>query len=92
MNRVIRYATSLVTLVASLLLVSTMSSAQGLGTIGVGWIQLVVRDVDALMKTFIERRVRIVSTALQPVDFDDSRRVVVRDPDGVYVELIQPRH
>jgi catechol 2,3-dioxygenase-like lactoylglutathione lyase family enzyme len=60
-----------------------------MGQAGVGWIQLFVRDVDALMHTFIERHVRIVSTALQPVDFDDSRRVVVRDPDGVYVELIQ---
>jgi catechol 2,3-dioxygenase-like lactoylglutathione lyase family enzyme len=63
-----------------------------MGQAGVGWLQLIVRDVDTLMKTFIERRVRIVSTALQPVDFDDSRRVVVRDPDGVYVELIQPKH
>ena len=61
------------------------------GQAGVGWMQLLVRDIDALMKTFARERVRIVSTGLQPVTFDDSRRVVVRDPDGVFVELIEPR-
>ncbi|MEP7306628.1 MAG: ankyrin repeat domain-containing protein [Acidobacteriota bacterium] len=61
-----------------------------MGQAGVGWIQLKVRDLDGLMQTFIANRVRIVSTGLQPVDFDDSRRVVVRDPDGVYVELVEP--
>ncbi|HUK32972.1 MAG TPA: ankyrin repeat domain-containing protein [Vicinamibacterales bacterium] len=62
-----------------------------MGQAGVGWIQLKVRDVDALMKRFIDNRVRIVSTGLRPVDLDDSRRVVVRDPDGVYLELIEAR-
>jgi catechol 2,3-dioxygenase-like lactoylglutathione lyase family enzyme len=62
-----------------------------MGQAGVGWIQLIVRDLDELMKTLIEQRIRIVSTGLEPVTFDDSRRVAIRDPDGVFIELIQPR-
>jgi len=62
-----------------------------MGQAGVGWIQLVVRDIDELMKAFIDKRIRIVSTGLEPVTFDDSRRVVIRDPDGVFIELIQRR-
>ena len=61
-----------------------------MGQTGVGWIQLVVRDLDGLMKTLVEKRIRIVSTGLEPVTFDESRRVVIRDPDGVFVELIEP--
>jgi ankyrin repeat protein/uncharacterized glyoxalase superfamily protein PhnB len=60
-----------------------------MGQDGVGWIQLFVRDVDDLVKVFVKERVSIVSTGLQPVAFDDSRRLVVRDPDGVFIELIE---
>jgi len=60
-----------------------------MGQTGVGWIQLVVRDIDDLMTTLVAKRIRIVSTGLEPVTFDDSRRVVIRDPDGVFIELIQ---
>ena len=61
-----------------------------MGQDGVAWIQLLVRDLDALMRVFIAERVLIVSTGLQPVVVDDgTRRVVVRDPDGVFVELIE---
>jgi len=61
------------------------------GQSGVGWLRLFVRDLDALMRTFTEKRVLIVSTGLQPVTFSDSRRVVIRDPEGAFVELIEPR-
>jgi len=62
-----------------------------MGQPGVGWLSFIVRDVDALMASFIKERVRVVSTGLQPVDFSDSRRVAVRDPDGVLLELIELR-
>jgi catechol 2,3-dioxygenase-like lactoylglutathione lyase family enzyme len=60
-----------------------------MGAAGVGWLRFVVRDLDALMATITANRVLVVSTGLQPVQFADSRRVVVRDPDGVLVELIE---
>jgi catechol 2,3-dioxygenase-like lactoylglutathione lyase family enzyme len=60
-----------------------------MGQDGVGWLQLLVTDLDGLMRRLIEERVWIVSTGLQPIAFDGSRRVVVRDPDGVFIELIE---
>jgi catechol 2,3-dioxygenase-like lactoylglutathione lyase family enzyme len=62
-----------------------------MGQDGVGWLQFLVNDLDGLMERFIDERAWIVSTGLQPIAFDDSRRVVVRDPDGVFVELIEPQ-
>ena len=52
-------------------------------------LQLVVRDMDAIMKALIAKRVRIVTTALRPVKMAHSRNIVVSDPDGVFVELIE---
>jgi catechol 2,3-dioxygenase-like lactoylglutathione lyase family enzyme len=62
-----------------------------MGQDGVGWVQFIVRDLDALMRVFVAERVLVVSTGLQPVavDEDSTRHVVIRDPDGVFVELIE---
>lgn len=60
-----------------------------MGQSGAGWLQFVVRDLEALVEELRAKRVLIVSTGLQPVKFEDSRRIVVRDPDGLFVELVE---
>jgi catechol 2,3-dioxygenase-like lactoylglutathione lyase family enzyme len=60
-----------------------------MGQSGAGWLQFVVRDLEAVVEELRAKRVLIVSTGLQPVQFEDSRRIVVRDPDGLFVELVE---
>jgi catechol 2,3-dioxygenase-like lactoylglutathione lyase family enzyme len=55
---------------------------------------LIVRDVDALLAHLKERGVRVVTTGNTPVKLDTTafkgRAVIVKDPDGFFVELRQP--
>ena len=52
-------------------------------------LQLVVRGLDDMVKTVRAAQVRIVTTGQQPVTLDHSRAVLIRDPDGVFVQLIE---
>ena len=55
---------------------------------------LIVRDVDALLAHLKERGARVATTGSTPVRLETTafkgRAVVVKDPDGFFVELRQP--
>ena len=55
---------------------------------------LIVRDVDTLLAHLKERSVRVVTAGNAPVKLETTafkgRAVVVKDPDGFFVELRQP--
>ena len=52
-------------------------------------LQLVVRDLDEFVKVLREAQVRIVTTGQQPVTLDQSRTLLIRDPDGIFIQLIE---
>jgi catechol 2,3-dioxygenase-like lactoylglutathione lyase family enzyme len=52
-------------------------------------LQLLVRDIDETVTVLRAKQVRIVTTGQQPVTIDHSRNVLVRDPDGLYVQLTE---
>ena len=52
-------------------------------------LQLVVRDLDEVVKELRAAQVRIVTTGQQPVTLDRSRALLIRDPDGIFIQLIE---
>ena len=52
-------------------------------------LQLLVRDLDAFVKVLRAAQVRIVTTGQQPVTLDQSRTLMIRDPDGIFIQLIE---
>jgi hypothetical protein len=52
-------------------------------------LQLTVHDLDGMVKALRMAQVRIVTTGQQPVTLDGSRTVLIRDPDGIFVQLIE---
>jgi catechol 2,3-dioxygenase-like lactoylglutathione lyase family enzyme len=52
-------------------------------------VQLVVRDLDEVVKELRAAQVRIVTTGQQPVTLDGSRTLLIRDPDGIFIQLIE---
>jgi predicted enzyme related to lactoylglutathione lyase len=51
---------------------------------------LLVRDVDALLGRMKNEGVRVVTTGGLPVNLDpETRAVVIQDPDGFHIELLQ---
>jgi catechol 2,3-dioxygenase-like lactoylglutathione lyase family enzyme len=52
-------------------------------------LQLLVRDLDGMVKALRAAQVRIVTTGQQPVTLDGSRTILIRDPDGIFVQLIE---
>jgi catechol 2,3-dioxygenase-like lactoylglutathione lyase family enzyme len=55
-------------------------------------LQLVVRDLDDMVKTLRAAQVRIVTTGQQPVTLNHSRTLLIRDPDGIFIQLIEREH
>jgi catechol 2,3-dioxygenase-like lactoylglutathione lyase family enzyme len=55
-------------------------------------LQLLVRDLDDLVRALRAAQVRIVTTGQQPVTLDRSRTVLIRDPDGIFIQLIEREH
>ncbi len=57
-------------------------------------LRLTVRDLDAVMARVKQAKTPIITTGGEPVALNGSagktREVVVRDPDGIYVRLMQP--
>lgn len=56
---------------------------------GSAWLRVVVRDMDEMVTTLLREHVFIASAAVQPVLMDGVRHLMLRDPDGVFVELIE---
>ena len=56
---------------------------------GTAILQLNVRDMDGLMKVLRENNANIISTSGEPVTLGRSRLVIVRDPNNLFLELIQ---
>ena len=56
---------------------------------GAGWLRFHVRDMDETVRTFLENRVYIASAAMQPIEIYGERHLLIRDPDGVFIELIE---
>jgi hypothetical protein len=52
-------------------------------------VQLFVRDLDEVVKELRAAQVRIVTTGQQPVTLDRSRTLLIRDPDGIFIQLIE---
>jgi catechol 2,3-dioxygenase-like lactoylglutathione lyase family enzyme len=52
-------------------------------------LQLLVRDLDGMVKALRAAQVRIVTTGQQPVTLNGSRTVLIRDPDGIFIQLIE---
>ncbi len=55
-------------------------------------LQLLVRDLDDIVRALRAAQVRIVTTGQQPVTLDRSRTVLIRDPDGIFIQLIEREH
>jgi catechol 2,3-dioxygenase-like lactoylglutathione lyase family enzyme len=57
-------------------------------------LRLIVRDLDVVMGRLKKAKTPVVTTGAEPVILDGSagktREIVVRDPDGIFVRLIQP--
>jgi catechol 2,3-dioxygenase-like lactoylglutathione lyase family enzyme len=56
---------------------------------GVGMISFVIRDMEDSLKAIKEANLPIVTTDGAAITIAQLSRIVVRDPDGVYVELVQ---
>jgi catechol 2,3-dioxygenase-like lactoylglutathione lyase family enzyme len=54
-------------------------------------VQFRVRDLDALLESSRRARVPFVSARQQPIERPFGRFVFVTDPDGVFVEYVEPR-
>ncbi len=73
----------------------TASSAQPrLQDPGAILLRLIVRDLDSVMTRVKQTKTPLVTTGGEPVNLGGSegktREVVVKDPDGIFVRLIQP--
>jgi predicted enzyme related to lactoylglutathione lyase len=56
---------------------------------GTAILQLLVRDMDGLMKVLKANNANIISTGGEPVSLGPSRLVIVRDPNNLFLEIIQ---
>jgi predicted enzyme related to lactoylglutathione lyase len=56
---------------------------------GTAILQLLVRDMDGLMKVLKANNANVISTGGEPVSLGASKLVIVRDPNNLYLELIQ---
>ena len=56
---------------------------------GTAILQLMVRDMDGVMKILKANNANIISTGGEPVALGASKLVIVRDPNNLYLELIQ---
>jgi lactoylglutathione lyase len=56
---------------------------------GTAILQLNVKDMDGLMKTLKANKADIITTGGEPVSLGNSKLVIVRDPNNLYLELIQ---
>jgi catechol 2,3-dioxygenase-like lactoylglutathione lyase family enzyme len=73
----------------------TASSAQPrLQDTGAILLRLTVRDLDSVMTRVKQAKTPVITTGGEPVILDGSegktREVVVRDPDGIFLRLVQP--
>lgn len=57
---------------------------------GAATLILTVRNLDSIVARVRKSGGSIVTTGGEPVTLDDTRAILLRDPDGFYVELIQP--
>jgi catechol 2,3-dioxygenase-like lactoylglutathione lyase family enzyme len=57
---------------------------------GTAMLQLYVRDLNGLMKVLKSNGAEIISSGGEPVFLGDSTRVLVRDPNNLFLGLIQP--
>src|SRR5688572_746759 len=56
---------------------------------GTAILQLFVRDMDGLTKTLKARGANIITTGGEPVSLGQSRLLIVRDPNNLFLEFIQ---
>ena len=56
---------------------------------GTAILQLMVRDMDGVMKVLKANNANIISTGGEPVSLGAGKLVIVRDPNNLYLELIQ---
>jgi len=56
---------------------------------GTAILQLMVKDMDGLMKVLKGSGVEIVSTGGEPISLGNSKLVLVRDPNNLFLEFIQ---
>ena len=56
---------------------------------GTAILQLLVRDMDGLMKTLKANSANIITTGGEPVSLGPSKLVIVRDPNNLFLEFIQ---
>ncbi len=57
---------------------------------GAATLILTVRDLSPILTRAKKSATPIITTGGEPVVLNDSRAILLRDPDGFYVELIQP--
>jgi hypothetical protein len=56
---------------------------------GAGMVSFMVRDLEDTLKAVRDAKLPIVTTEGQPVTVAKLQRIVIKDPDGTFVELIQ---
>jgi predicted enzyme related to lactoylglutathione lyase len=56
---------------------------------GTAILQLMVRDMDGLMKTLKANNANIITTGGEPVSLGPGKLVIVRDPNNLFLEFIQ---
>jgi catechol 2,3-dioxygenase-like lactoylglutathione lyase family enzyme len=56
---------------------------------GTAILQLMVRDMDGLMKVLKTNNANIITTGGEPVSLGPSKLVIVRDPNNLFLEFIQ---
>jgi len=56
---------------------------------GTAILQLMVRDMEGLMKVLKANRANIITTGGEPVSLGPAKLVIVRDPNNLYLEFIQ---
>jgi predicted enzyme related to lactoylglutathione lyase len=56
---------------------------------GTAILQLMVRDMDGLMKALKTNNANIITTGGEPVSLGPSKLVIVRDPNNLFLEFIQ---
>jgi catechol 2,3-dioxygenase-like lactoylglutathione lyase family enzyme len=57
---------------------------------GATMLGLLVRDVDTLLSHLKQQGVPVVTAAGAPVNINGNRSVVIKDPDGFHIALVQP--
>ena len=57
-----------------------------------GVVSFIVRDLDAALNAARQAKLRVVTAGEAPVSlaYAQARRIVVQDPDGAYVEMVEP--